>query len=242
MRHTRPQWSGFPCVMVVEQAKQASGWQRRSRTYSKHARCRSHRLVLQELQNELHEHGHMSWPPPSALPLSPPLPLPSPHPPTRKLSVAKSLSFTFASTFSFAFVSTFAFAFTPPSHQEIVSRQVSVLYLCFRLQLCLCLHLCPHPTLPPGTCQSPSQCPLPLPLSLCLCVFVLWWFLAFAFWGALVPLCLCVVVLLLWFFVCVVLPPCGVVSLGGCRCASVSCGLFICLLFALQWSLWRAPP
>jgi hypothetical protein len=57
-----------------------------------------------------------------------------------------------------------------------------------------------------------------------------------------VPLCVCAVVLLLWFFVCVVLPPCGVVSLGGCRCASVSCGLFICLLFALQWSLWRAPP
>jgi hypothetical protein len=55
MLHNRPQGYVPPFAVITKQAKQARGWQRRSRKYPKHARSRSHRLVLQELQNELLE-------------------------------------------------------------------------------------------------------------------------------------------------------------------------------------------
>ena len=88
-----------------------------------------------------------------------------------------------------------------------------------------------------------SLCPFAA-VSLCLCVSVSLscggsWPLRF---GVLVPLCLCVVVLLLWFFVCVVLCPCGVLSLCGCRCALCVLWCFHLLAVCIAAILVEGPP
>jgi hypothetical protein len=57
-----------------------------------------------------------------------------------------------------------------------------------------------------------------------------------------VPLCLCVVVLLLWFFVCVVLCPCCVLSLCGCRCALCVLWFVHLLVVCIAAILVEGPP